>query len=261
MTCPERRTRSRTSRLAGDELGCVGRAVPKFLSSPKGPAYGGLAAGTRAMAQGAALGVDETTCVPDPSTRTWVRRSWRRRPCIQPIGGHAVYLDAGALLPHVPRRVPGQGLACALYREGESDLRDRHLMFGRIPRHRDPAAMELVRWPSRGASTPSARRLRDRGHSLVADARPACGNADLVAAARCATHRPLRSDSRLAIASSRSSVAALSPDSPLEPLGHHGAGRSEEGIGALDAACPDLACPPASASWAKLKAEVAAARP
>ena len=40
-------------------------------------------------------------------------------PVYQPIGGHAVYLDAAALLPHVPTdEYPGQALVVELYREG-----------------------------------------------------------------------------------------------------------------------------------------------
>lgn len=40
-------------------------------------------------------------------------------PVVTPVGGHAVYLDADRLLPHVPReRFPGQSVVCALYREG-----------------------------------------------------------------------------------------------------------------------------------------------
>ncbi len=40
-------------------------------------------------------------------------------PLIQPSGGHAVYVDAGKLLPHISKNnFPGQALAAALYREG-----------------------------------------------------------------------------------------------------------------------------------------------
>jgi tryptophanase len=40
-------------------------------------------------------------------------------PVVQPAGGHAVYIDAGGFLPHIPRHeFPGQSLAVELYREG-----------------------------------------------------------------------------------------------------------------------------------------------
>jgi tryptophanase len=40
-------------------------------------------------------------------------------PVYEPTGGHAVYVDAGSVLPHVPKdRFPGQALVCALYLEG-----------------------------------------------------------------------------------------------------------------------------------------------
>ena len=40
-------------------------------------------------------------------------------PVYQPAGGHAVYVDAGDALPHIPaERFPGQALVCAAYREG-----------------------------------------------------------------------------------------------------------------------------------------------
>jgi len=40
-------------------------------------------------------------------------------PVYRPAGGHAVYLDARAFLPHIPpQEYPGQALACALYLEG-----------------------------------------------------------------------------------------------------------------------------------------------
>jgi tryptophanase len=69
-------------------------------------------------------------------------------PCVQPIGGHAVYIDAGALLPHVPPLAyPGQSLAVALYREGGiRGCEIGSVMFGLHPDGSEtPAAMELVR--------------------------------------------------------------------------------------------------------------------
>jgi tryptophanase len=69
-------------------------------------------------------------------------------PCVQPIGGHAVYLDSAAMLPHIPPlQYPGQALACALYREG--GIRGCEIgtvMFGQHPDGSEtPAPMELVR--------------------------------------------------------------------------------------------------------------------
>ena len=69
-------------------------------------------------------------------------------PVVKPFGGHAVYLDARTLLPHVPPlEYPGQSLAIALYLEG--GIRGCEIgtvMFGRHPDGTEtPAAMDLVR--------------------------------------------------------------------------------------------------------------------
>jgi tryptophanase len=71
-------------------------------------------------------------------------------PIVQPPGGHAVYLDAAALLPHVPsHQYPAQALAVELYRAGGvRGVEIGTVMFGRPNPDggRDtPAAMELVR--------------------------------------------------------------------------------------------------------------------
>jgi tryptophanase len=69
-------------------------------------------------------------------------------PIIQPPGGHAIYLDARALLPHIPPlEYPGIALVNALYVEaGVRGVEIGTVMFGR---HHDgtesPAAMDLVR--------------------------------------------------------------------------------------------------------------------
>jgi len=69
-------------------------------------------------------------------------------PLVRPFGGHAVYLDARKLLPHIPPlEYPGQSLAVALYVEG--GIRGCEIgtvMFGRHPDGTEtPAAMDLVR--------------------------------------------------------------------------------------------------------------------
>ncbi|MHB8826895.1 MAG: tryptophanase [Acidimicrobiales bacterium] len=69
-------------------------------------------------------------------------------PVVRPIGGHAVYIDAKALLPHLdPLAYPGQSLAVALYLAGGiRSVEIGSVMFGRHPDGTEsPAAMELVR--------------------------------------------------------------------------------------------------------------------
>ena len=69
-------------------------------------------------------------------------------PLVRPFGGHAIYLDARALLPHIPPlQYPGQALAVALYVEG--GIRGCEIgtvMFGHHPDGSEsPAEMDLVR--------------------------------------------------------------------------------------------------------------------
>lgn len=70
-------------------------------------------------------------------------------PTVRPPGGHAVYLDAARLLPHIPpSRYPAQALACALYLEGGvRGVEIGSVMFGKPqPDGTEAAApMELVR--------------------------------------------------------------------------------------------------------------------
>jgi tryptophanase len=68
---------------------------------------------------------------------------------VQPIGGHAVYLDAGATLPHIPAaEFPAWALSCALYLAGGVRTAEiGSVMAGRDPEtgeNRHPP-LELVR--------------------------------------------------------------------------------------------------------------------
>ena len=70
-------------------------------------------------------------------------------PIVRPIGGHAVFLDAAAMLPHIPRdQLPAQALAAALYVESGIRAMER----GTVSAGRDSASgqnryppLELVR--------------------------------------------------------------------------------------------------------------------
>jgi tryptophanase len=69
-------------------------------------------------------------------------------PVVQPLGGHAVYIDARRVLPHVPPlEYPGQSLAVALYEAGGIRACEiGTVMFGRHPDgSENPAALDLVR--------------------------------------------------------------------------------------------------------------------
>lgn len=70
-------------------------------------------------------------------------------PVMRPSGGHAIYVDAKKLYPHIPvHQYPGQALVCELYRLGGiRSVEIGSVMFGKYDASGAliPASMELVR--------------------------------------------------------------------------------------------------------------------
>ncbi|HEY7925458.1 MAG TPA: tryptophanase [Vicinamibacteria bacterium] len=115
------------------------------------PTYGGLAGYDL---EAVARGLEEV--VEEPYLRYRIRSTEYLHerlvaagvPVIQPAGGHAVYIDARALLPHIPPLAyPGIALVNALYVEaGIRGVEIGSVMFGRQPDGSERApAMDLVR--------------------------------------------------------------------------------------------------------------------
>ena len=86
------------------------------------PTYGGLAGrDLEAMAVGLEESLDEGYLRYRTRSIAYFAEGLERVgvPVVRPPGGHAVFVDAGRLLPHIPKaQFPGQALACALYEEG-----------------------------------------------------------------------------------------------------------------------------------------------
>ncbi|WP_226482191.1 tryptophanase [Natrinema amylolyticum] len=86
------------------------------------PTYGGMAGrDVAAMAVGLREAVEESYVEDriDQVREFGAMLAAAGIPVYTPIGGHAVYLDAGAMLPAIPAdEFPGQALVCELYREG-----------------------------------------------------------------------------------------------------------------------------------------------
>ncbi|MBL0196245.1 MAG: tryptophanase [Myxococcales bacterium] len=115
------------------------------------PTYGGLAGrDLEAIAQGLAEVVDHDYLRYRARSTAYLGDALRAAgvPIVVPTGGHAVYIDARGMLPHIPPLAyPGQALAVALYREGGvRGCEIGTVMFGRQADGSErAAAMDLVR--------------------------------------------------------------------------------------------------------------------
>lgn len=116
------------------------------------PTYGGLAGyDLEAVAQGLREVLDEHYLEYRVRTVAYLAEKAVAAgvPIVQPPGGHALFIDAKHMLPHIPpHQYPAQALAIALYLEGGiRGVEIGSVMFGKP--HADgtetPADMELVR--------------------------------------------------------------------------------------------------------------------
>jgi tryptophanase len=117
------------------------------------PTYGGLAGrDLEAIAVGLYEALDENYLTYRARSTAYLGEGLGAAgvPIVQPPGGHAIYIDAKAMLPHLPALAyPGQALACEIYLAGGvRSCEIGSVMLGRVDRVtgvETPAPMELVR--------------------------------------------------------------------------------------------------------------------
>lgn len=137
--------------LAFNDDDLAEQARTRLILTEGFPTYGGLAGrDLDAISQGLSEIIDEDYLRYRVRVNEYMleRLVAEEVPVVRPAGGHAVFLEAGAMLPHIPAlHYPGQALATALYEEGGvRGCEIGSVMFGRQPDGSErPARRELVR--------------------------------------------------------------------------------------------------------------------
>jgi tyrosine phenol-lyase len=138
--------------LALNDDRLAGEARNLLILTEGFPTYGGCAArDLEALALGLEEVLDEAYLEYRLASVRYLAEGLNRAgiPTVQPPGGHAVFVDARRLLPHIPaRQYPGQALACELYLAGGiRSCEIGNVMFGRHDATGlvEPAKLDLVR--------------------------------------------------------------------------------------------------------------------